>query len=239
MTFIEKVKAALHLGHHHQPVFDSKKVTVVFVLGGPGVGKGTQCERLVRDYGFVHLSAGNLLRAKQNRPGSKNGELSSNCIKNGETVPMEVTIKLLEEAIVTAHAAIKTPRPSAQGWGDGRGRFLVDGFPRNMDQAIAFDEHICLSAFVLFLSCTEEVMLERLLRRAKTSGRADDNEETIKKRFKTFEDTGMPVINYYRQQNKVVEVDATKSIDEVYVEVTKVMDQKFAGTGVDPTAGAS
>jgi len=237
MTFIEKVKDALHLGHHHhKTVFDSKKVTVVFVLGGPGVGKGTQCERLVRDYGFVHLSAGDLLRAEQNKPGSKNGELISNCIKNGEIVPMEVTVKLLEEAI---GAALKAPPSGAQGWGDGQGRFLVDGFPRKMDQAIKFDQEVCLSAFVLFFACTEEVMLERLLGRAQTSGRADDNEETIKKRFKTFEDTSMPVIDYYREQNKVVEVDATASIDNVYVEVKKAMDQKFAGTGVDPTVGSA
>jgi UMP-CMP kinase len=92
-----------------------------------------------------------------------------------------------------------------------------------MDQAVKFDTEVCESTFILFFSCTEEVMLERLMERAKTSGREDDNQESILKRFRkfnshslyrndwtkqsgTFTETSMPVVNYYREQNKVVEV---------------------------------
>ena len=81
------------------PTFSPDDVVVIFVLGGPGAGKGTQCANLVRDYGFCHLSAGDLLREEQERKGSEVGALIKDYIKNGQIVPMEVTIKLLEVAM--------------------------------------------------------------------------------------------------------------------------------------------
>ena len=95
------------------PAFSPTKTSVIFVLGGPGAGKGTQCANLVRDYGFTHLSAGDLLRAEQNREGSEFGQMIKDHIREGIIVPMEVTVQLLENAI--------------QGVNDGVGRFLVDG----------------------------------------------------------------------------------------------------------------
>ncbi|SPO27925.1 probable URA6 - uridine-monophosphate kinase [Ustilago trichophora] len=217
------------------PRFDASKVTVVFVLGGPGAGKGTQCARLVQDYGFVHLSAGDLLRAEQQRPGSQYGAMIADYIKEGKIVPMEVTVALLSNAIAEAlekqgatEAGHSVPDEHKAKWSDGKGRFLVDGFPRKMDQAIKFDESVCPSQFVLFLQCSEEVMLERLLERGKTSGRADDNIESIKKRFQTFVDTSMPVVEYYRKQDRVVEVDSIKPVDQVYAEIKEAMDRTFA-----------
>ena len=76
--------------------------------------------------------------------------------------------------------------PLASTWENGRGRFLIDGFPRKMDQALKFDQAVCLSSFVLFINTTEEVMLSRLLERGKTSGRSDDNKESIVKRFREY-----------------------------------------------------
>ena len=81
------------------PLWSIDDVTVIFVLGGPGAGKGTQCAKLVSDYGFKHLSAGDLLREEQDRPGSEFGEMIKTYIKEGTIVPMEVTIKLLENAM--------------------------------------------------------------------------------------------------------------------------------------------
>ena len=97
------------------PTFSPDKTTVVFVLGGPGAGKGTQCAKLVHDYGFTHLSAGDLLRAEQDREGSEFGDLIKQHIKNGTIVPMEVTVQLLENAIMDRNK--------------GSGRFLIDGAP--------------------------------------------------------------------------------------------------------------
>ncbi|KAG6850465.1 UMP-CMP kinase [Arthromyces matolae] len=188
------------------PTFDSSKVTVIFVLGGPG-------------------AAGDLLRAEQNREGSEAGKLIQTCIKEGTIVPMEVTIKLLENAM---HAAMSENR-SEEGWIDGRGRFLIDGFPRKMDQAVKFDETVCPSSVVLFFSTTEEVMERRLLERAKTSGREDDNLESIKKRFRTYKVDTMPVIEYYSTLGKVAEVEATGAVQEVYKLGSLVVRDALAG----------
>lgn len=207
-----------------QPVFDHKKITVVFVLGGPGAGKGTQCARLVEDFNFCHLSAGDLLRAEQNREGSQYGDLIQTCIREGTIVPMEVTIKLLENAM----RAELEKRTSGDGWTDGQGRFLIDGFPRKMDQALKFEEDVCLSSLTLFFTTTEEVMLKRLLERGKTSGREDDNVESIKKRFRTYKSDTMPVIEYYAKLNKVAEIDSSPTVEEVHKVATKYIKKVFA-----------
>ncbi|MCJ1404694.1 hypothetical protein MMC11_007920 [Xylographa trunciseda] len=218
------------------PTFSPDNISVVFVLGGPGAGKGTQCDKLVRDYGFTHLSAGDLLREEQDREGSQFGSLIKDYIKEGTIVPMEITVQLLENAmnndLTNKH---------------GNGRFLIDGehshpppfspanpdtnlaktgFPRKMDQALKFEEAVCPSKFTLFFDCPEDVMQERLLNRGKTSGRADDNAESIKKRFKTFVDTSMPVVEYFEKQEKVVRIPATRAPDEVYEEVKEKMGQR-------------
>lgn len=100
------------------------------------------------------------------------------------------------------------------------------GFPRKMDQALKFEETVCISAFTLFFDVPESVMQERLLKRGKTSGRADDNAESIKKRFKTFEETSMPVVTHYEKDGKVVKVDATPEPTKVYEEVKRQFTEK-------------
>ena len=95
------------------PTFSPSTTSVIFVLGGPGAGKGTQCANLVRDYGFTHLSAGDLLRAEQDREGSEFGEMIKTYIREGKIVPMEVTVQLLENAMMDVQ--------------EGKTRFLVDG----------------------------------------------------------------------------------------------------------------
>lgn len=200
---IEPVKSA----------FTKDEVSVIFVLGGPGAGKGTQCAKLVKEKGFVHLSAGDLLRAEQKREGSKYGELIASYIKEGKIVPQEVTVALLKQAITENHDK-------------GNKKFLVDGFPRKMDQAITFEDEIVPSAFTLFFECPEKVMLDRLLERGKTSGRADDNIESIKKRFRTFIETSMPVVDYFEKQGKVVKVRCDSPVDVVYSQVLEGLKAK-------------
>lgn len=204
------------------PRFSPDAVTVVFVLGGPGAGKGTQSSNLVRDYGFNHLSAGDLLRAEQVRPGSEYGELIRTHIREGTIVPMEVTVALLSNAmaaIIEAGTSKTTPA-----------RFLIDGFPRQLDQAHFFEETVCVSKLVLFLNCPEDIMLGRLLKRGETSGRDDDNIESIRKRFRTFEQTSMPVVREFEEKGKVISVQATGSVDEVYERIKEELKTK----GVSP-----
>ena len=208
------------------PTFDPNVVTVVYILGGPGSGKGTQSAHLVDDYGFTHLSAGDLLRAEQDREGSEYGQMIKDYIKNGEIVPMEVTVKLLENAMQSKLDEQESEKKGSKA----NGRFLIDGFPRKMDQALFFEDSVCPSRCTLFLDCPEEVMRERLLNRGKTSGRSDDNEESIIKRFKTFVETSMPVVNHFEKLGKVVKVSATGSEGEVYQGVV----EGLAGMGIGP-----
>jgi len=220
---IEKITDALHLpgsSKQKKPKFDKAKVTVIFVLGGPGAGKGTQCSLLVEKYNFAHLSAGDLLRAEQDRPDSQFGDLIRTYIREGQIVPMEVTIKLLENAM-DATLLSKT----GQGWADGKGRFLIDGFPRKMDQALKFEEDVCTSSLVLFFTTDEKTMLDRLLERAKTSGRDDDNIESIKKRFVTYKETTMPVIEHYEKIGRVAQVDSSPAVDVVHAAAVLAVDK--------------
>ncbi|ORY09270.1 UMP-CMP kinase-like protein [Clohesyomyces aquaticus] len=214
MPAIEQLGAATRTSSLWSP----DKVTVIFVLGGPGAGKGTQCAKLVTDYGFKHLSAGDLLREEQDRPGSEFGEMIKEYIREGTIVPMEVTIQLLENAMKAAMDK------------ENKTMFLIDGFPRKLDQAHAFERSVVPSKFTLFFDCPEDVMQERLLERGKTSGRADDNVESIKKRFKTFVETSMPVVDEFESQDKVVKVMATRSPDEVYEDTKKGLKER----GIEP-----
>ncbi|KAL8996107.1 MAG: hypothetical protein Q9169_004299 [Polycauliona sp. 2 TL-2023] len=200
------------------PTFSSDHVSVIYVLGGPGAGKGTQCANLVRDYGFKHLSAGDLLRAEQNRTESQFGNMIKEYIADGKIVPMEVTVQLLENAMTEE---INTQKEKSTGR-----RFLIDGFPRQMDQALRFEEAVCPSKFTLFFDCPEDLMQERLINRGKTSGRSDDNAESIKKRFRTFIETSMPVVDYFEKEGKVVKVNAAKTPEEIYEEVKKRMGER-------------
>jgi UMP-CMP kinase len=205
------------------PRFSPNDVTVVFFLGGPGSGKGTQSANLVQSYGFVHLSAGDLLREEQDRSGSQYGEMIKEYIREGKIVPMEVTVALLSNAMASSLST--NPPPTGT-----KARFLIDGFPRKLDQAVFFEETVCPSELVLFLDCPESVMETRLLKRGETSGRADDNAESIRKRFRTFVETSMPVVEDFRRKDKVVTVTADKSVEEVYAEVRKGIEAR----GISP-----
>ncbi|KAF3947797.1 hypothetical protein CMV_026123 [Castanea mollissima] len=185
-----------------------KNPTVVFVLGGPGSGKGTQCANIVEHFGYTHLSAGDLLRAEI-KSGSENGTMIQNMIKEGKIVPSEVTIKLLQRAMQE----------------NGNDKFLIDGFPRNEENRAAFEEVTKIEpAFVLFFDCSEEEMERRLLSR--NQGREDDNIETIRKRFKVFLESSLPVIEHYTARGKVRKIDAGKSVEEVFESVKAVFTPK-------------
>ncbi len=139
----------------------AKRPNVLFVLGGPGAGKGTQCERLVKECGFVHLSAGDLLRAER-KSGSAHGDLIAKYILDGRIVPVEITVSLLAKAMAES----------------GRTRFLIDGFPRNENNFEGWKAVMGDSVDVegvLFYDVDDETRLDRLLERGKTSGRTDDN----------------------------------------------------------------
>lgn len=185
------------------------KFQVVFILGGPGSGKGTQCSLLSDNLGYAHLSAGDLLRAER-QSGSTLAEVINSKISAGEIVPSSITVTLLKNAMEKIFKETQTAK------------FLIDGFPRSAENVSVWEEQLCSEArveFVLFLDCPEDVMTGRLLERSKTSGRNDDNLEVIRKRFKTFRDESMPIVERYEKQGMLKHVVADRSIDDVYSEI--------------------
>lgn len=178
-------------------------VPVVFVIGGPGCGKGTQCAMLVEKYGLAHLSTGDLLR-EEVASGSERGKELEEVMKEGKLVAQEVILELLEENIKKQTKMV-----------------LLDGFPRELEQAKTFEDKVCAPAHVLYFHCEEETMVARLLERAKTSGRADDNEETIKKRLHTFTTATAPVTECYREKGTLCQVDAQGAKEAIFASVEK------------------
>ncbi|KAM4721161.1 UMP-CMP kinase [Rhinophrynus dorsalis] len=193
------------------------KPLVVFVLGGPGAGKGTQCEKIVEKYGYTHLSAGDLLRDERKKPDSQFGELIETYIKDGKIVPVEITISLLQRAMEQTMAA------SAN-----KNKFLIDGFPRNEDNLQGWERTMDGKAdvsFVLFFDCDNETCIRRCLERGKSSGRSDDNRESLEKRIQTYLQSTRPIIDLYEKTGKVRKVDASKTVDEVFVKVQEIFDR--------------
>jgi UMP-CMP kinase len=184
------------------------KPKVLFVLGGPGVGKGTQCTKIVENFpDWAHISAGDCLRAERNNPDSKDGETINNCIKEGKIVPVAITVKLLQKAM------------AAQV---GKTCFLIDGYPRNLDNVTGWEENVGDQAKVcgvLFYDATEEELEKRLLGRGQ--GRDDDNIEAIKKRFTTYQSDTKPIVDLYRERNQVISIDGMKAIEEVWESTKK------------------
>ena len=185
---------------------------IVFIIGGPGSGKGTQCERIVEKYGYVHLSSGDLLRAEV-ESGSEHGKELESIMKKGELVPLETVLKMIKNKI--------NQNSDAAG-------FLIDGYPREVEQGLQFEKTIGSPVAVLYLDVANETMVARLLHRGLTSGRADDNEQTIKKRLDTFSKATEPVIEHYRKNGKLFEIErsiAESSPDNVFKKVSELFDK--------------
>ncbi|XP_049376961.1 UMP-CMP kinase 3-like [Solanum stenotomum] len=184
-----------------------KKVKIVFVIGGPGSGKGTQCKRIAQQFGYTHLSVGEILR-QEISSGSETGSMIQKIMKEGKLVPSDVTVRLLQQAMQ----------------GINSDKFLIDGFPRNEENVKAFEDLTKMEPeFVLYLDCPQDEMEKRLLSR--NEGREDDNVETIRKRFKVFMESTLPTIEYYESKGKIRKVDAGKSVDEVFESIKVIFSQ--------------
>mmetsp|Transcript_59040 Transcript_59040/g.115848 ORF Transcript_59040/g.115848 Transcript_59040/m.115848 type:complete len:243 (-) Transcript_59040:7-735(-) len=188
---------------------DSKH-QVIFVLGGPGAGKGTQCSMLVHEFGFTHLSAGDLLR-KERLSDSENGKLIDNFIREGKIVPVAISLGLLKNAMDAVNEGV----------------FLIDGFPRNADNVLGWDSVMADSAHVLgvlFFDCSQQEQEKRLLSRGLTSGRTDDNLESARKRFRTYEVETRPVVELYERSGLLRRIDAQSEPAVVYEATKPIVD---------------
>ena len=192
--------------HHYDPREPCPKPNVVFVLGGPGSGKGTMCGLAESQLGWVHLSAGDLIRAER-EAGGPAAEAIEAILTAGKLVPNEVSVTLLKNAMETATRT------------RGKRNFLIDGFPRSLQNLEGwldiFGRDVELPT-MLYFECPYAVLEQRILGRAKYSGRSDDNIESLKLRFDTFKSDTMPTVEHFRAENKCVEIDASQERKAVY-----------------------
>jgi adenylate kinase len=185
----------------------------LLVLGPQGSGKGTQAQRIARDYAIPHISTGEMFRAAI-AEGSPLGRQVEPILASGALVPDELTIALIRERL---------------GREDAAAGFILDGFPRNPAQAEALEAMLGeigrgLDA-VLFFEIPDEIARERMLRRAETEGRNDDTPEVIERRLATYHAQTAPVAEAYRAQGVLAPLRAERSIDEVYDEIVAVLER--------------
>ncbi|MFM2439648.1 MAG: hypothetical protein RLZ16_646 [Bacteroidota bacterium] len=188
----------------------------LILFGPPGSGKGTQSENIIAAYGLQHLSTGNLLRTEITNQTTLGLE-AKRLMDQGQLVPDQVVIGMVGN-FIDAH-------PEAKG-------FLFDGFPRTTAQCVALDALLKEKAseinIVLALEVSEEELVKRLLGRGATSGRSDDiNEDIIRARIKEYHDKTTAVATYYAQFNKVVHVKGEGTVESIYADLKKEIDEKI------------
>jgi adenylate kinase len=188
----------------------------LILFGPPGSGKGTQSEKLVEQYGLIHLSTGNLLREEiKNR--TPLGLEAKNFIDKGQLVPDEVVIGMIDSCLEHHKDAVG---------------FLFDGFPRTIAQSEALDKLLQLKkseiSLVLILEVNEEELIHRLVLRGKTSGRSDDADETVlRKRQDIYQKETLPVAAYYQKFKKVVHIDGMGEIDQIFERICMAINKKM------------
>jgi adenylate kinase len=183
------------------------------LFGPPGAGKGTQSEKLIQKYGFVHISTGDLFRW-HTKNGTALGKQVMEIMNSGALVPDSITIAMLREE-VTKHAA-------AQG-------FLFDGFPRTVAQAEALDalmkELGTAIHHVIALEVDETELRQRIAKRRGLENRADDEEEKLNKRITEYFSKTIHVLPYYEKQNRLVRINGIGKIDDIFAAICAVLDK--------------
>jgi adenylate kinase len=183
----------------------------IALFGPPGAGKGTQSESLIKKYNLHYISTGDLLR-KELAEGTPLGEQAREIIASGGLVSDEIIVQIIENTIAeNTHAA----------------GFLFDGFPRTTIQAYILEGlmiklNTSLTCLI-DLEVPEEVSVERLLHRGKSSGRSDDNEAVIRNRLKEYSEKTLPVLQFYKDKGVRFKVDADRSIEEVQQDVLEIV----------------
>uniref|UniRef100_A0A674B5H7 Adenylate kinase 5 n=1 Tax=Salmo trutta TaxID=8032 RepID=A0A674B5H7_SALTR len=176
-------------------VFDPSRPRpkVILIIGGPGSGKGTQSLKIAECYGFQYVSVGELLRKKMihNATSNRKWSLIAKIITNGELAPQETTITEIKQKIMKI--------PDANG-------IVIDGFPRDVGQALSFEDQICTPDLVVFLSCANHRLKERLEKRAEATGRPDDNPNATERRLTNFKQNTIPLVKYFQERGLIVTV---------------------------------
>jgi len=185
----------------------------LILFGKPGSGKGTQAEFIKKKYDLIHISTGDVFRYNISKQ-TDLGLLAKSYIGKGDLVPDNVTIQMLEAEV--------NKTPNAKG-------FIFDGFPRTTLQAEMLDEFLNSKnlsiSMIIALEVDENILIDRLIKRGKASGRADDQDRSkIQNRFEEYNKKTSTLINYYKSQNKFFEIEGIGEIDEISQRLFNVID---------------
>ena len=211
----------------------------LILLGGPGAGKGTQAAKLKEYYGIVHLSTGEILREAR-AAGTELGRKAAEYMDAGKLLPDDVILSIVSEKLDEIAGSAGTETHGQQTWEKGqrdkgtKGQgtsdngqigFLFDGFPRTIPQAEGLDEllrekGIKLDA-VVSIDVPDEIVIDRLLKRAEIEGRPDDNRETIENRLKVYYEQTEPLKEYYRKSGLVKSIDGVGNVDDIFEKIIK------------------
>ena len=186
----------------------------IVIFGAPGSGKGTQSALLIEEYGYYHISTGDVLRA-QIAQGTELGKIAESYISKGQRIPDELMIDILDD-VLAAHPE------SAKG-------VVFDGFPRTIHQAETLDALLAKRNgqvdIVVGLEVEEEELIVRLINRGKTSGRSDDNLETIKKRLDVYNSQTNVLRDHYMAQGKYEAVHGMGSIEDIFATIKTLVEK--------------
>jgi len=185
----------------------------IVIFGAPGSGKGTQSDLLIEHYGLGHISTGDVLR-EEIKKGTELGKTAQSFIDKGNLIPDELMISILAKVY--------------DGYGRGHKGVIFDGFPRTIPQAEALktmlDERGDKVAAMLELDVPEDELMQRLIKRGKASGRADDNEETIRKRLTVYHSQTQPLIEWYKREGLHHHINGLGELDRIFSDIRKVID---------------
>ena len=185
----------------------------IVVFGAPGSGKGTQSERIVEKYGINHISTGDVLRAEI-KNGTELGKTAKGYIDQGQLIPDELMIDILGSVF--------------DSFKDSKG-VIFDGFPRTIAQAEALKKMLAERgqdvSVMVDLDVPEEELMVRLIKRGKDSGRADDNEETIKKRLHVYHSQTAPLIDWYKNEKKYQHINGLGTMEGIFAEICEAVDK--------------
>lgn len=185
-----------------------RKCKIIFIMGGPGSGKGAQCEKLAAKYGLAHLAPGRLLRAEL-VTNSERSRLIRASAERGEAAPSAVVLELLQEAM-TARL------------GDARG-FLISGFPRGLKQGEDFALRVRDPHLVICMDCSADTMTRRLLQRNPGGGALEDAAKVVGKRLETYYRACLPVLAHYEGRARLRKINAEGTPEEVFLQLCEAV----------------
>lgn len=187
----------------------------VILIGAPGAGKGTQAKILAEKTGLPQIATGDIFRHNL-KNNTELGNQAKPYMERGELVPDTITIAMFKDRL---------SKPDCK---DGA---ILDGFPRSIAQAKAFDQLVteldATLSVVAYLKVSQDILVDRLLKRAELEGRADDNAETIRNRMRVYEEQTFPVLSFYKEKGIVAEISGEQPIETVQSELYQAVSEKL------------